>query len=390
MLTLFGVGNIVGAGIYVLIGKVAGTAGYGTPLAFLLAMMVATLTALSYVELSSRYPQAAGVSAYTHAAFGSKILSLGVGLMMIAGGVVSAGVLARGFGGYLSTLIPVPQWLAALMILLILGTVALWGIGQSAKLAVMFTFIELVGLGLIIWSGRHYLGSIGQNISQFTQIDPSFGFSGVVVGAFLAFYAFIGFEDIVSMAEEVKKPRRTMPLGIILALTISAVLYLLIVVIAISAIPPRELANSNAPLSLVFSKTAGAGAAIISLIGISAAINGILAHLIGTARLTYGLAKRGWLHHELAKVHLGRQTPILATITTTVAMIVMALLLPLESLARLTSFLLLIIFISVNLALIVIKRRRLGPANIVSVPKWVPYAGLITSAGLILFQIIHR
>ncbi len=389
-LVMFGVGNIVGAGIYVLIGKVAGVAGQSAPLAFVIALVIAGLSALSYTELSSRYPQAAGVSAYTHSAFGSKFLSLGIGLLMLAGGVVSAGVLARGFAGYLAFLWPLPSWLAATMILVALGMVASWGIGQSAKLAVIFTVVELIGLGLVIWAGRQYLSSPVATLSHFAIIDPRFGWSGVLAGAFLAFYAFIGFEDMVSVAEEVKRPRRTMPLGIILSLLISASLYIAVVIVAVSAIPPAELAASSAPLSLVFSRTAGSSALLLSLIGMSAAVNGILAHQIGTTRLLFGLAKRGWLHHQLASVHSTRQTPTAATIITVAAMIMMAVALPIEALARLTSLLLLLIFIFVNAALIAIKRHRARPAHAFIVAAWVPYAGLITSAGLIIYQIIHR
>ncbi len=389
-LTLFGLGNIVGAGIYVLIGKVAGVSGYSAPLAFLFAMAIAALTAFSYMELSSRYPEAAGVSAYMHGAFGSKILSMTVGILMLAGGVVSTGVLARGFGGYLSKFIAMPEWLAALLILLVLGGVVLWGIGESAKLAVAFTIVEMVGLGMVIWAGRGYLADFGTNAQFFTSVDPGFGWNGVLVGAFLAFYAFIGFEDIVSVAEEVQRPRRTMPLAILFSLAIATVLYVIVVVVAVRAIPPSELAKSSAPLTLVFERTAGASAVLISLIGISAAVNGILAHMIGMGRLTYGLAKRGWFHKELAQVHMVRQTPVLATILTVAAMIIMALLFPLETLARLTSFLLLCIFILVNVALIAIKRRKQTHAHAIAVPRWVPYAGLISSAGLVLYQIVNR
>lgn len=387
-LTLFGLGNIVGAGIYVLIGKVAGVAGYNAPLAFLIAMVIAGLTALSYMELSSRYPEAAGVSAYVHGAFGKRFLSLAVGILMLAGGIVSAGVLARGFGGYLSQFVVVPEWLAAALILLILGAIVLWGIGESAKLAVIFTVVELIGLGMVIWAGRGFLADPATNLKFFTTLEPGFGWHGILAGAFLAFYAFIGFEDIVSVAEEVKRPRRTMPLAILFSLVIATVLYVATVIVAVRAIPPAELAASKAPLALVFSGTAGMGAAFISLIGISAAVNGILAHMIGMARLMYGLAKRGWLHQELAEVHMVRQTPTLATILTIAAMLVMALIFPLETLARLTSFLLLCIFILVNVALIAIKKRKSVHAQAIVVPRWVPYAGLLTSGGLVLYQIV--
>lgn len=390
MLTLFGLGNIVGAGIYVLIGKVAGVAGYNAPLAFLIAMAIATLTALSYMELSSRYPEAAGVSAYMHGAFGSKILSLSIGILMLLGGIVSAGVLARGFGGYLSQFVALPPWLAAVLILLVLGVLGARGIGESAKMAVVFTVIELIGLALVIWAGRDYLADVPTNLKFFTSLNPGTSWRGILVGAFLAFYAFIGFEDIVSMAEEVKRPRRTMPLAILFALAGAAILYTATVIVAVRAVPPAELAKSSAPLSLVFSRTAGTSVTLISLIGISAAINGIIAHIIGTTRLTYGLARRGWLRHELAEVHLSRRTPVVATALTVASMIVVTLLFPLETLARLTSFLLLCIFIMVNLSLIIIKRRRNARPGAIAVPVWLPYAGLITSAGLVLYQIIRH
>lgn len=389
-LTLFGLGNIVGAGIYVLIGKVAGVSGYNAPLAFLVAMAIAALTALSYMELSSRYPDAAGVSAYIHGAFGSKILSLSVGILMVAGGIVSAGVLARGFGGYLSALLPIPQWLAAVLILIVLGVVALWGIGESAKLAVVFTIIELFGLGLIVWAGRGYLTDWGTSLSYLTSIDSNFGWNGVLVGAFLAFYAFIGFEDIVSVAEEVKHPRKIMPRAILFSLVIATVLYIAVVIVAIGAIPPNELAASHAPLSYVFIKTTGASAMLISLIGLCAAVNGILAHVIGTTRMMFGLAKHGWLYHRLAEVHMVRKTPVIATFLTVLLMIVLVIAMPIETLARLTSFLLLCIFILVNAALIAIKKRRYAHTQVMEVPRWVPYAGLVTSASLVLYQIVNR
>src|SRR5690606_2323441 len=216
LVTLYGLGNILGAGIYVLVGKVAGAAGGSATLAFLIAMAIAGLTAFSYMELASRYPVSASVSVYLHKAFGKRWLSVMIGLAMVISGIASAAALAQGFAGYLGSLLGVPILIASVGIILLVGLVAVKGIGESASVAATFTVVEIVGLLLIVWFGREALGSV--NISDIASIDQAKGVSGVMAGAFLAFYAFIGFEDMVNVAEEVKDPRRTMPRAILLSL----------------------------------------------------------------------------------------------------------------------------------------------------------------------------
>ncbi|MEJ0073325.1 MAG: amino acid permease [Candidatus Saccharibacteria bacterium] len=206
LVVLYGLGNILGAGIYVLVGKVAGFAGTSTTLAFLIALAIAAFTGFSYMELAGRYPVSASVSVYLYKAFGKRWLSVFVGLAMVAGGIASAAALAQGFAGYLHSFIAIPTIVGSIGLLVVLGVIAIRGVSASAKTAALFTIIEVFGLLLVIWFGKHSFSHIDAG-SVFT-IDPSVGLSGVVSGAFLAFYAFNGFEDMVNVSEETKKSEK--------------------------------------------------------------------------------------------------------------------------------------------------------------------------------------
>lgn len=385
VVTLYGLGNILGAGIYVLVGKVAGEAGSGTTLAFLLAMIVAAFTAFSYMELAGRYPVSASISVYLFKAFKKKWLSVLVGLAMVAGGIASAAALAQGFAGYFSTFAPVSVPVASVGLLLVLGAIAIKGIGASAKTAVIFTVIEISGLLLVVWHGRHAIQTV--DWSSVVEIDPVLGMGGLVAGVFLAFYAFIGFEDMVNVSEEAKDPHRTMPLAILISLVVSTVLYLLVVIVATTLIKPDELASSKAPLTLVFERSGTSGAFILSIIGMVATINGVIVQIIMGSRILYGLARRGWIGSSLAAVNKTSHTPVAATLVVLVLMISGTLLLPLVSLAQITSMLVLTIFTLVNIALVVIKRRNERHKGFIRVPALVPYIGSFLCAGTIGYQI---
>ncbi len=386
LVTLYGLGNILGAGIYVLVGKVAGEAGSGTLLAFIVAMAIAGLTALSYMELSSRFPVSASVSVYLHKAFGLRLLAVTAGLAMVLGGISSAAALSHGFAGYLSTVFDVPQLAASIGLLIALGLVAAKGIGESARLAGLFTLVEIAGLVLVIWAGRAFVGS-AEALNVFS-LDPGLGVSGMLFGAFLAFYAFIGFEDMVNVAEEVKNPRRVMPLAILFSLLAATALYLMVVIVSLSVATPGELAASDAPLTFVADKSGGLNPNIISAIGMAAAVNGILVQIIMGSRMLYGLARQGWILRDLSEVNKVSRTPVLATFVVVGTMILAAILLPLVSLAQVTSFLVLGIFTLVNIALIVIKRRHPGNRKLVRVPAIVPYAGAASCLSIIVFQLL--
>lgn len=385
VVALYGLGNILGAGIYVLVGKVAGEAGYGSMLAFIIAMTIAALTAFSYMELAGRYPASASVSVYLHKAFGKQWLSVGIGLAMVAGGIASAATLARGFAGYLGTLVPAPAFVLSLGLLVILGLLALRGIGESAMVAGLLTLVEVLGLVLVITAGWHNVGNV--SAAQFMQLDPMLGFVGVMNGAFLAFYAFIGFEDMVNVAEETKNPQRTMPLAILVALVVSTVLYLLVVLVALSTVNPTELAAGNAPLSLVYARATGGAGLYLAIIGIVATVNGVIVQIIMGSRIVYGLSKRGWLNKQLADVDSKSKTPVTATVLVVALMGIATVLLPLVSLARLTSLIILVIFGLVNAALIVIKKRQPNHKGLITVPKFIPYLGSLSCALIILFEL---
>ncbi len=386
LLTLYGLGNILGAGIYVLVGKVAGESGVNTVLAFLIAMVIAGLTAFSYMELSSRFPQSASVSVYLHKAFGLRPLSVGIGIALVLGGVASAAALAQGFAGYLSNILPIPQLVAAIGLLLALGLVAVKGIKESARFAAVVTIIEVVGLLLIIWFGRNYVSA--SDVPVMFTIDPAVGLGGVLVGAFLAFYAFIGFEDMVNVVEEVQNPRRTMPLAILFALVSATMLYLLVVMVSIATVAPGELAASDAPLSLVFDRISSIDPLVISIIGLAATMNGVLVQIIMGSRILYGLSKQGWLPTRFASVHSRFETPVFATAIVVGIMVIGTLLLSIVSLAQITSFLVLTVFILVNLSLIVIKLRYRTEKAPVSVPIVVPFLAILFCIGLVLFQVL--
>lgn len=386
LLTLYGLGNIVGAGIYVLIGKVAGLAGSSTTLSFIIAMVTAGVTALSYMELSGRYPVSASVSVYLHKAFGKRWLSVAIGLAMVVGGVASAAALAQGFAGYLNSFLTVPTGVASVGLLVAIGALAIKGMSESAKTAALFTGLEILGLALVVWFGRSAFARM--DIAGMVTVDPAVGISGVFAGAFLAFYAYIGFEDMVNVAEEAKNPSRTMPLAILLSLVLSAVLYLLVVSVSTTLVAPAELSSSSAPLALVIERSGTGSVLVLSVIGMVAAVNGVIVQIIMGSRILYGLAREGWITRTLATVHGGYQTPVRATLLVLCAMIAATLLLPLVSLAQVTSLLILSVFTLVNASLIVIKRRGEVHQGYVVVPSVVPYLGVALCAGTIVVELI--
>lgn len=383
LLVFYGVGNILGAGIYVLLGKVAGVAGYPAPLAFFMASAVAAFTAFAYAELSARYPLSGGEAVYLDEGFGRAGLSMTVGLLIVIGGLVSVATIARGFVGYLDMFVTLPHWLSIVSMLVCLGAVACWGITQSVALAGLFTVVEIAGLLVIMWVGRDAFGDLPQRFGELMVPTGLEAWPGIVGGAFLAFYAYIGFEDMVNIAEEVKRPQRNMPLGILLALLIATLLYAGVAVVAVLLVEPRGLAGSDAPLALVYETATGRRPVAIGLISMAAVMNGALIQLIMVSRILYGMSCRGWIPAMLSTVNPRTRTPLHATVLVIVASAVLALFVPLVTLASITSFVVLLVFAFVNLALVRVKRREPRPVGVRTYPRWVPVVGFATSAGLI-------
>lgn len=361
LLVLYGVGVMVGAGIYVLVGKVAGVAGALTPLSFVVAGVAAALSALSFAELSARIPESAGEAAYVRTAFGVGWLGDLVGIAVASVGVISAAAILKGGVGYLLAFVDLPRFWLEIMVGLLLGFVALVGVLESLVFAAILTVVEVVGLLLIVGAGFS-----AEPVTPFADmVDFGSLFDGgaplLLAAALLAFFAFIGFEDMVNLAEETLDPVRTMPRGIVGAIVITTLLYFLVAVAAIRAVDTGLLAESERPLALVFESGTGWSPDTIIVIAVSATLNGVLAQIVMAARVLYGLGRRNrllaWAH--ATNDRLG--TPVAATAVVTLIIIVLALSAPIEDLAQVTTYILLCIFVTVNVALLVLKRRTTPP-----------------------------
>ena len=387
LLSLYGLGNILGAGIYVLIGKVVATAGVFTPWSFLIASLLAGLTAFSYAELSSRYPVSAGEAVYLQAGFGLKHLSAGIGILIILAGIVSSATIARGFVGYFQQFWLLPGWLVVIVLVAALGLLAIWGIVESVRVAALFTVAEIIGLVLIIWVAMPSGEVLGSSLAATAAPSDFVAWNGILLGGILAFYAYIGFEDMVNVAEEVRDPVKTMPAAILIALVVSTLMYMLVSLVAIASGDVGELGQSDAPLALIYERAVGQSPILISAIAMAAVVNGALIQIIMGSRVCYGLARQGWIPQPLGRVHPYTRTPALATVAVTALVLVMALWLPVETLARSTSLLLLFVFALINLALWRIQRNPELPAAGFSVPGWIPLAGFLSSAAFLIYQI---
>lgn len=379
LLTAYGVGVMIGAGIYVLVGAVAANAGIWAPVGFLLAGIIAAPTALAYSEFATRLPEAAGEAAFVGKGFNSQALAVFVGLAIVAAGTVSAGAVLRGGVGYLSNILEIEQMLAIVLVGGGLVAVAVFGVLESLALAAVFTAIELVGLGLVIWAG------FGAEPSQ-DWIEPgAVVLPGLGAAAVLAFFAFIGFEDIVNMAEEVRDPERTLPRAILLSLLITTVIYALVSLAAVRAVPIDQLSGSDSPLALVWTTARSGDGAALSLIAVFAALNGVLAQIVMASRVLFGLGKRTPALAIFHRAHPRLGTPVLATLVIGACVIASSLMLPLATLAELTSMILLTVFVLVNAALILVKRR--APKAQFNVPMAVPVIGLTLALAALIFSL---
>jgi len=389
LITLYGLGTTIGAGIYALIGKVAGAAGALAPFSFLLAALLAGFTACSFAELASRLPKSAGEAVYVREGLRSPALSLAIGLMVATTGVVSAAAITNGAVGYMQEFFDLPRLALIPLLVLALGAAAAWGISESVGIAALLTVIEIGGLLLVIWAGRESLAGLPAWSGGIAPAFAAGGGAGVVGGAYLAFYAFLGFEDMVNVAEEVKEVERNLPAAIMLTLGITTLLYVVLATVAVLAVSPAELAQAGAPLALVFERGTGWSPHIISIIAIFAVLNGALIQIIMAARVLYGLSGKG-LPGIIGRVYPLTRTPLLATAIAGGAVLVLALWFPIEVLAEATSVMMLAIFTFVNLALVRIKRRDPRPPAARIFPAWIPWAGFVVSAAFLAIEIARR
>jgi amino acid transporter len=359
------------------------------PLAFVGAACVLAFNAASFAELGTRMPVSASEAAYVRAAFQREWLSLGVGLLVVLTAIISAATISVGSAGYISVFLPLPtSWIIS-GVVIAMGLVACLATVQSVTFAGIMTLVEVGGLLLIIVAG---LGHGSDVVTRLPELWPSSGgtaaWAGIAGTAMVAVFAFIGFEHLVNIAEELKEPNRTLPRALFLTLGLTAVLYALVVWIAVTAVAPQELAASPAPLALVFERLTGMPLATLSAIAIVATLNGVIVHMIMIARVIYGLADQGTLPKTLANLNALTRTPLLATAIGVGAILLLSLAVPLSGLADMTSRFTLVIFAMVNIALIRIKSRDgAPPAGAFVCPRWVPFAGLISNIAFLAIDL---
>jgi basic amino acid/polyamine antiporter, APA family len=384
-LTLYGLGTILGAGIYVLVGEVAGKAGTAAPIAYLVAAAIALLSGLAYAELAARHPVSAGAAGYVDEAFDLSWLTIVVGWTVVFTGVVSAATLISGFVGYLAVFVELPAFLVITVLALAMGALAAWGIAVSASAVAAITVVETLGLVLVIGLSADALAELPARWRELLPEPTAGAWLAIGWASVLAFYAFIGFEDLVNLAEEVKRPERAMPIAIIVSLVLATAFYIVVALLAVLVMPPDELGASDAPLADTLSRQ-GHSPVVISLISLFAIVNGALVQLIMASRVLYGLADRGKAPRIFGRVNPRTGTPIVATALATGIIWLAALALTVVVLAQLTSAAILAVFALVNLAAIRLKRRGPAPPGAPEYPMAVPAAGFALCVLLIAVQ----
>jgi amino acid transporter len=391
--TLYGLGVTIGAGIYVLVGAATARAGMHAPFAFLLAAVLMALSAASFAELAGRLPVAAGEAAYVRAAFRSDRLATGIGLLVVAIAIVAAAAISLGSAGYVGVFLALPEPVLVTGVVVAMAGIAAWGINASVSFAGVMTVIEIGGLVMLILVGMAMEPDLVTRLPEaLPPLTDGSAFAGIVGATLLAVFAFIGFEGLANVAEEVRDPKRTLPRAIFLTLVISTLLYVLVVWVALVSVGQAELAQSKAPLALVFERLTGASPRTMSAIAIVATLNGIIVQIIMASRVLYGLARQGNLPAALGAVSTVTRTPLVATAVTSVLVLILALALPLQHLADLTARMTLVVFALVNLSLVRIKGRehpREGhaPAGFVA-PAWVPWAGFVSCVVLLILDVV--
>ncbi len=388
---LYGLGVTIGAGIYVLIAPAVARAGMHAPISFIVAALIMAPSAASFAELGSRMPQSAGEATYVRAGLKSDGLAFLVGLLVVAASIISAATVSRGGAGYIQVFLDVPFDAIVVCVVLAMGAITAWGIIESVSIAGVMTLIEIGGLLMIAFVGATDEPDLITRLPEAWQgLDGAAAWTGVLSAVLLAFFAFTGFEGLANIAEEVREPARTLPRAIFLTLLLVTLLYVVVVWVALIAVPRDELAATTAPLSLVFERATGASPAIITAISIVATINGIVVFMVMGSRVLYGMAAQGLLPKLLAHVNARTRTPLKATALIVVLTLVLAVVFPIEGLAEATARLSLVIFAFVNTALIRMKLQRVpAPPGAFVVPFWVPVAGLITSLGLLLSELLR-
>ncbi|MET7271219.1 APC family permease [Streptomyces flaveolus] len=376
LLYFFILGDVLGAGVYVLVGQVAADAGGAVWVPLVVALLLALLTAASYAELATKYPRAGGASHYATRAFGP-FAGFIAGFCMLAAGIVSVAALARGFGGdYLSAFVTLPVGAVAVVFLAALALVNARGIKESTRANVVATLIEVGGLAVIVVLGAWLLLRGDGDVGRLGRLGtPEKGAAAAVLsGSVLAYYSFVGFETSVNVAEETRDPRRSYPRALFGALATAGAVYVLVGLAASAAVPTSRLAESSGPLLEVVKEAGGVPTRLFGAVALVAVANGALLTGIMSSRLAYGMARDGLLPAALTKVLPGRRTPWAAIAVTTLPAMLLALTGSVATLASTLVLLLLVVFFMVNTAVLVLRRDR-GGADHFRTPTVLPVLG---------------
>jgi basic amino acid/polyamine antiporter, APA family len=388
LLFLFILGDTLGAGVYALIGSIAGEVGGAVWVPMLLALGMALLTASSYAELVTKYPKAGGAAVFAERAFKKPIISFLVGFSMLAAGLTSAAALSLAFGGdYLGTFIDVPPTVAAIVFLALVAAVNARGIKESVGANMVMTVIETSGLLLVIVLVAILLAGGGGEPARVVEFKPDVNPLAATFGAaIIAFYSFVGFEVSANVAEEVRNPSKIYPKALFGALITAGVVYLFIGIASTATLSPAALGESSAPLLDVVKATGVAiPPEVFSLIALIAVSNGALLAMIMSSRLAYGMAETGLLPSVLGTVLPRRRTPWVAILATTAVAMLLTLSGGVEVLAETVVLLLLFVFLSVNTAVLVLRRDRVAHSHF-RTPKALPYLAIVACIVLLSQQ----
>ncbi len=387
---IYGVGVILGAGIYSLIGHAANISGTSLWISFIVAAFLALMTAFSYAELSSRFPRESAEAVYVLKAFGRNDFSFVVGFISLIVMLFSASTVAIGFASYFSYFIPLPLIITSILIIAICSLVNFFGIQQSAKLNTILTFFSAFGLILIIVFGFSYIGSVDL-LLDINENPIGFNFFPILFsGVALIFFAYIGFEQIANIAEEIIHPKHNVPLAIILSLLIATILYVLVAIVSVSVVSPKILGAatsgeiSSGPLAIVAMTAIGPEfASIISIIALFATSSTILIVLIVASRIIYGLASQGLLPKKLSLCYEGTKTPYFAVLISAILAILFLFIGDLEILGNLTTLGTFLLFFLVNVSLIALRIKEKKIEAIVSSPVNISYYPVLAIIGAI-------
>ncbi|KQS66860.1 APC family permease [Modestobacter sp. Leaf380] len=391
LLLLFIIGDVLGTGIYALTGQVAAQVGGIVWLPFAVAFAVALVTAFSYLELVTKYPRAAGAALYTHKAFGVHFLTFLVAFAVMSSGITSASTAARAFSANAAEVfgLDLGDGIGITLIGLgFMGLVALVnhrGVGESVKANVVLTCVELTGLLIVIGVGAWAIGIGEGDFSRVTQADTGEMslIGGVIAATGLAFFAMVGFEDSVNMAEECKEPRRIFPKVLLTGLAITGVIYVLVSVSAITLVPAEQLSQGDTPLLQVVAAGApGFPLGLFGVITMFAVANSALINMLMASRLVYGMSREGVLPPLLGRVSARRQTPTVAIgFTTALAFGLITFVGAVPDLGGTTALLLLVVFAVVNVAVLVLRRDTVDGDHF-RTPTFLPVIGALACAFL--------